>query len=59
MTDYLLKGLSVLQADRRGVTAMEYAVIAGVIVTIIATAFTAFGHAIGTALTSIAAAIPT
>jgi len=59
MTDYLLKGLYAFRADRRGVTAMEYAVIAGVIVTIIAAGFTAFGNAISTALTTIAAAIPT
>jgi pilus assembly protein Flp/PilA len=59
MTDYFLKGLSALRADRRGVTAMEYAVIAGVIVTIIAGAFTAFGDDIKTALATIAAAIPT
>jgi len=59
MTDYFLKALCALQADRRGVTAMEYAVIAGVIVTIIAAGFTAFGNAISTALTTIAAAIPT
>jgi len=59
MTNYLLRQLCRLQADRRGVTAMEYAVIAGVIVTIIAGAFTLFGTAIGTALSTIAAAIPT
>ena len=59
MISYLSKQFSALQADRRGVTAMEYAVIAGVIVTIIAGAFTVFGTAIGTALSTIAAAIPT
>jgi Flp pilus assembly pilin Flp len=59
MTNYLSKQLCRLQADRRGVTAMEYAVIAGVIVTIIAGAFTVFGTAIGTALSTIAGAIPT
>ena len=32
-----------LRADRRGVTAVEYAVIAGVLVSVVATAFTALG----------------
>jgi Flp pilus assembly pilin Flp len=59
MTGYLLNTLSVLKADRHGATAMEYAVIAGAIVTIIAAGFTSFGSAISTALSTIAAAIPT
>ncbi len=59
MTDYLLKGLCALKADRRGVTAMEYALIAGVIVTVLAGVFTAFFGDLKTALDSIGAAIPT
>jgi Flp pilus assembly pilin Flp len=59
MTGYLLNKLSALRSDRHGATAMEYAVIAGAIVTIIAAAFTSFGNAISTALSTIAAAIPT
>ena len=59
MTDYLLKGLCALQTDRRGVTAMEYALIAGVIVTVLAGCFTAFFGSLQTALTAIGAAIPT
>jgi Flp pilus assembly pilin Flp len=34
---------TLLRTDRRGVTAVEYAVIAGVLVTAVATAFTTLG----------------
>jgi len=58
MTGYLLKRLCALMASRRGATAIEYAVIAGVMITIIAAAFSTFGDAISGALSTIAAAIP-
>jgi len=59
MKDYLLKGLCALQADRRGITAMEYAVIAGLVVTGLSAGFTAFFGSLSAALTAIGAAIPT
>lgn len=39
---------TMLRADKRGVTAVEYAVIAGVLVTVIATAFTTLGTSLDT-----------
>lgn len=59
MRDYFLKGLCALQADRRGVTAMEYAVIAGVIGTVLLGAFSAFFGDLKNALGTIAGLIPT
>jgi len=46
-------GLAALRTDRRGVTAVEYAVIAGVLVVAVAAAFTAFGSTIMTYLTGL------
>lgn len=40
-------------ADENGVTAVEYAVIAGVLVAVIATAFTALGGGITATITSV------
>ena len=59
MKDSLSKGLCALQTDRRGIAAMEYALIAGVVVTVLAGAFTAFFGDLQTALATIGAAIPT
>lgn len=59
MKERLLKAYSALQTDRRGVTAMEYAVVAGLIVTLLAGCFTAFFGSLQGALTAIGAAIPT
>ncbi|HTW71079.1 MAG TPA: Flp family type IVb pilin [Acetobacteraceae bacterium] len=43
-----------LRADRRGVTALEYAVIAGILVAAIGTAFTTLGSTLKTYMASIA-----
>jgi Flp pilus assembly pilin Flp len=40
--------------DRRGVTALEYAIIAGVLGVTIATAFTSFGTSLSSTMTSVA-----
>lgn len=45
--------LSQVLRDRKGVTAVEYAVIAGVLVAIIATAFTSLGTGISSTLTTV------
>ncbi len=47
-----------LRADRRGVTALEYALIAGVLGTLLVAGFTTLGTDLQTALTSLAASIP-
>ncbi len=59
MKDTILKAWCALQADRRGVTALEYALVAGLIVTAMATAFTVFFGDLKTALGDIGASIPT
>lgn len=46
--------LSQLPRDRKGVTAVEYAVIAGVMVVAVAAAFTSFGDTLKTYLTGLA-----
>ena len=45
--------LKALRNDERGVTAVEYAIIAGVLGGILVTAFTTFGGSITTALTNV------
>ncbi len=57
MIEYL-KLLRVLYGDRRGVTALEYALIAGVLATVLVTAFTALGTSLSTALSNLAKEIP-
>lgn len=52
MIDTIKSCLTILK-DRRGVTAVEYAVIAGVLVTAIAAAFTALGSSIQTFFTGL------
>ena len=47
----------ILHADKRGVTAVEYAVIAGMIVAVVAGAFTALGTGIQTTLTAVVTAM--
>lgn len=59
MKSLILKAWCALEADRRGVTALEYALVAGLIVTAMATAFTIFFGDLQTALGDIGAAIPT
>jgi len=56
MIEYL-KLLRVLYGDRRGVTALEYALIAGVLATVLVTAFTALGGDLSTALTALGTTI--
>lgn len=55
--------LSHLKADRKGVTALEYGVIAAVLVVAVATAMNTFGSSIGTfftgVMTTINAKVPT
>jgi len=48
-----IKLMNALHNDRRGVTAVEYAVVAGVLVTVIATAFGKLGTGISDTLTSV------
>jgi pilus assembly protein Flp/PilA len=48
MLDIVKTSLIALKSDKRGVTAVEYAIIAGVLVASIATAFTSLGSTIQT-----------
>lgn len=50
--------LRALHSDRRGVTALEYALIAGVLGSLLVTAFAALGTNLHSVLTSLAASIP-
>jgi Flp pilus assembly pilin Flp len=52
------KLLRALVTDRKGVTALEYALIAGVLATVVLGGFQTFGGALTTALANIAKAIP-
>ena len=45
--------LLALRTDRRGVTALEYAIIAGVLGTVLVTAFTGFGGKLTTLFTTL------
>ena len=47
-----------LHADRRGVTALEYALVAGALSGVLVTAFTLLGAEIHASLTAVAALIP-
>jgi Flp pilus assembly pilin Flp len=58
MTIAYLKLLQALNSDRRGVTALEYALIAGVLATVLVTAFTTLGTDLKTALLAVATSIP-
>jgi Flp pilus assembly pilin Flp len=53
MYDLIKTSLSALRGDRRGVTAVEYAVIAGVMVVAVAAAFNAFGTTLKSYLTGL------
>lgn len=53
---YIVSKLQSLKSDRRGVTALEYAVVGAVVVGAVATAFGTFGTALSTKLTSLLAA---
>ncbi len=50
--------LLMLYGDRRGVTALEYALIAGVLATVLVTAFTTLGTDLSTAVTTVGTSIP-
>jgi len=58
MTTYLYL-LRALYRDRRGVTALEYALIAGVLATVLVTAFTDLGASLTAVLSTVAKSIPT
>jgi len=53
MNDLILKLFCALKADRRGVTAMEYAVMAGVVITVVLVAFQGLFGALSTELGTI------
>jgi len=53
-----LKSLSALAKDERGVTALEYGLIAGLVAVVIVTSVTTLGTKLTTTFTSIAAALP-
>ncbi len=50
--------LTVFRADRRGVTALEYALVAGVLTGFVIVAFTTLGSDLHTALDAVAALVP-
>jgi pilus assembly protein Flp/PilA len=53
-----LKDLRALANDERGVTALEYGLIAGLVAVVIVTSVTTLGTKLTTTFTSIAAALP-
>jgi pilus assembly protein Flp/PilA len=53
-----LKNLQALAKDERGVTALEYGLIAGLVAVVIVTSVKALGSTLTTTFTSIAAALP-
>ncbi len=53
-----LSNLSALAKDERGVTALEYGLIAGLVAVVIVTSVTTLGSNLKTTFTTIAAAIP-
>jgi pilus assembly protein Flp/PilA len=53
-----LKDLRALANDERGVTALEYGLIAGLVAVVIVTSVTTLGTKLSTTFSSIAAALP-
>ncbi len=53
----LLRHWAVFRLDRRGVTALEYALIAGVLGALLVTGFTKFGGQVSSALGAIGSSI--
>ena len=53
-----LKNLGALAKDERGVTALEYGLIAGLVAVVIVTSVTALGTKLTGTFTAIAAALP-
>jgi pilus assembly protein Flp/PilA len=53
-----LNNLNALIKDERGVTALEYGLIAGLVAVVIVTSVTALGSKLNGTFTSIAAALP-
>ena len=47
------KTIKALVSDRRGITAMEYAVVAGAILAVALTAFTALGTSLSTTISGV------
>jgi pilus assembly protein Flp/PilA len=54
----ILKDLRALANDERGVTALEYGLIAGLVAVVIVTSVTTLGTKLTATFTSIAAALP-
>jgi Flp pilus assembly pilin Flp len=57
MREFLLKGLCALQADRRGVTVLEYALIAALIAGVVVGVFSTLGQDIQTSIGNTASAV--
>jgi len=53
-----LNNLHALAKDERGVTALEYGLIAGLVAVVIVTSVTTLGKSLSTTFTNIAAALP-
>ena len=53
-----LNNLKALAKDERGVTALEYGLIAGLVAVVIVTSVTSLGTKLATTFTSISAALP-
>ncbi len=54
---YLMSKYESLKSDRRGVTALEYAVVASVIIAVVITAMTSFGGIITTKVAALGSTI--
>lgn len=54
----LLNNLTALARDRRGVTALEYGLIAGLIAVVIVTSVTALGTTVNATFNAVVAALP-
>lgn len=50
---YLFSKLESLKSDRRGVTALEYAVVAAIVIGAVSVAFTSFGTIISTKIAAL------
>ncbi len=57
MIDNLKLAVAILKSDRRGVTALEYGLIAGVLVTVIGAAFQVFGSCLSAAFLAISTSL--
>ncbi len=57
MNDMIETLMTLLRIDRRGVTAVEYAIIAGVVALVIVTAFSTLGTTISSKISAVSATI--